>query len=87
MLIEFKFRNFKSFNDETSFLMTEVKSFREHSENNTIHLDKEFDLLKTTAIYGLNAGGKSNFISAMSHMTGIVHNSFSNSLYLISAGS
>jgi AAA15 family ATPase/GTPase len=80
MLIEFKFRNFKSFRDETNFLMTSVKSFTEHSENNIIKLDKDFDLLKCAAIYGFNAGGKSNFISAMSHMTGIVHNSFSNSL-------
>lgn len=80
MLIEFKFRNFKSFKNEISFLMTAVKSFSEHYDNNLIHIDKEFDLLKTAAIYGLNAGGKSNFISAISHMKGIVHNSFSNSL-------
>ena len=80
MLIEFKYRNFKSFRDETNFLMTSVKSFTEHSENNIIRLDKDFDLLKCAAIYGFNAGGKSNFISAMSHMTRIVHNSFSNSL-------
>ncbi len=80
MLIEFKFKNFKSFKDETEFLMTTVKSFGEHIEKNTIPVNKEFDLLKTSAIYGINAGGKSNFISAMAYMKGIVHESFSNSL-------
>ena len=45
MLIEFKFRNFKSFKNEISFLMTAVKSFSEHYDNNLIHIDKEFDLL------------------------------------------
>jgi AAA15 family ATPase/GTPase len=80
MLIEFKFRNFKSFKEETRFLLTTVKSFSEHTDKNVIPLNKEFDLLKTAAIYGLNAGGKSNFILAMSYMVGIVHNSFSNSL-------
>lgn len=80
MLIEFKFRNFKSFRDETKLLLTNVKSFKEHVDKNIIPTNKEFDLLKTSAIYGINACGKSNFISAMAYMTGIVHNSFSNSL-------
>ncbi len=80
MLIEFKIRNFKSFKDETSFLMTSVKSFEEHTEKNVINLDKEFNLLKTAAVYGVNAGGKTNFVSAMGTMTGIIYNSFSNSL-------
>lgn len=80
MLIEFKCRNFKSFRDETNFLMTSVKSFTEHSETNIIRLNKDFDLLKCAAIYGVNAGGKSNFIFAISQMINIVHNSFSNSL-------
>ncbi|MBI4646980.1 MAG: ATP-binding protein [Bacteroidia bacterium] len=80
MLIEFKFRNFKSFKEETRFLMTSVLSFGEHIEKNIISINREFDLLKTAAIYGLNAGGKSNFVSAMSYMKAIVHDSFSNSL-------
>lgn len=80
MLIEFKLRNFKSFKDETKLLMTTVKSFRELVEKNVIHTNKDFDLLKTSAIYGVNAGGKSNFITAMGYMTAIIHDSFSNSL-------
>jgi AAA15 family ATPase/GTPase len=80
MLIEFKFRNFLSFKDEVRFLMTSVKSFKEHKVTNIIETGKEFDLLKTAAIYGSNAGGKSNFIKAMNNMNRIISNSFSNSL-------
>ncbi|WP_422354133.1 AAA family ATPase [Roseivirga pacifica] len=80
MLIEFKFRNFKSFKDETSLLMTNVKSFRELRDTNLIETNREFDLLKTSAIFGINGSGKSNFVIAMAYMTGIIHNSFSNSL-------
>jgi len=80
MLIEFKIRNFLSFKNEVSFLMSRVNSFKEHIETNVIETEKEFDLLKTAAIYGSNGSGKSNFIKAMSFMKNVVFNSFSNSL-------
>lgn len=80
MLIELKFRNFLSFKEETQFLMTRVNSFKEHVETNVIKTDKEFELLKTAAIYGSNGSGKSNFIRAMAAMSNVVFNSFSNSL-------
>lgn len=80
MLIEFRFRNFTSFKNEVSFLMTSVKSFKELKDTNLIHTDREFDILKSAAIYGMNGSGKSNFIFAMLYMAGIIHNSVSNSL-------
>ena len=80
MLIEFKFRNFLSFKDEVHFLMTSVKSFKEHLDTNIIETGKEFDLLKTAAIYGANASGKSNFIKAINTMDRVISNSYSNSL-------
>lgn len=80
MLIEFNFRNFLSFKDKTQFLMTSVKSFKEHFDTNIINTENEFDLLKSAAIYGANAGGKSNFISAINVMSQIISNSYSNSL-------
>ncbi|WP_295651514.1 ATP-binding protein [uncultured Mucilaginibacter sp.] len=80
MLIEFKFKNFLSFKDETSFLMTKVKSFKEHLKTNVIATGREFDLLKSAAIYGSNGSGKSNFIQAAVVMNGIISNSFSDSL-------
>lgn len=80
MLIELKFRNFLSFKDETRFLMTNVKSFKEHLNTNIIETEREFDLLKSVAIYGANGSGKSNFIHAIKTMSRVVFNSYSNSL-------
>lgn len=80
MLIELKFRNSQSFKDETRFLMTTVKSFKEHIDNNIIHTSREFDLLKSAAVYGINGGGKSNFISTINIMRNVVFNSYKNSL-------
>ena len=80
MLIEFKFKNFRSFKEETSLPMTSVKSFQEHQEHNLISTDNGFDLLKSAAIYGMNGSGKTNLILAMMEMDSMVHNSFSDSL-------
>ncbi len=81
MLIELKFKNYLSFKDEVRFLMTSVKSFKEHLDTNIISTSRdEFDLLKTGAVYGANASGKSNFILAINSMSRIISNSYSNSL-------
>jgi AAA15 family ATPase/GTPase len=79
MLVEFKFKNFLSYKDETSLLMTRVKSFKE-LEKETIISTKYFELLKTAAIYGSNGGGKTNFIQAVSFMNSVIHNSYADSL-------
>jgi AAA15 family ATPase/GTPase len=80
MLIEFKFRNFLSFKDETVFLMTRVNSFKEHLDENVIKTERDFELLKTATVFGSNGSGKSNFIKAMSRMSEVISNSFSDSL-------
>ncbi|MEY5040484.1 MAG: hypothetical protein RLZZ414_5 [Bacteroidota bacterium] len=80
MLIELKFKNFLSFKNETVFSMTNVLSFKEHIEENIISTDREFDLLKSTAIYGANGSGKSNFMRVMNTMSRVLFNSYSNSL-------
>lgn len=80
MLIDFRFKNFLSYKDENRLLMTKVKSFKEHDKTHIIKTNKGLDLLKTTAIYGGNGGGKSNFIGAMGFMKSVIHNSFSESL-------
>ncbi|MDN5342759.1 MAG: hypothetical protein PWP28_1634 [Oceanotoga sp.] len=59
MIIDFSFKNFRSFRDLTTLSM-ETNYF---DENTTFNSEK-FNLLKTSAIYGPNAGGKSNFFKA-----------------------
>jgi hypothetical protein len=80
MLIQFKFRNFLSYKEEATLLMTSIKSFKELVNTHIINSDKGFDLLKSSAIYGSNGGGKSNFISAMGFMKNLIHTSFADSL-------
>ncbi len=81
MIIEFKFKNFTSYKDETILNMTSVKSFKELKKKNVIkEIDRNFDLLKTAAIFGSNGGGKSNFIRAILFMKEVFHSSYSESL-------
>ncbi|MGD1823532.1 MAG: AAA family ATPase [Pleomorphochaeta sp.] len=74
MLIEFKFKNFKSFKNETSldFSATKISEFNIHVRN--VSNQK---VLPLSVIYGGNASGKTNVIDAFSYMTNYVLNSFS----------
>lgn len=73
MLIQFSFKNYKSFRDDTVLDMTATK-ITEHKER-VISIGKE-KLLPTAAIFGANASGKSNVIDAFRFMTNYVVNSF-----------
>ena len=64
MLVEFTLGNFKSFRDRTTFSMVAANLTSEDSaldEGNVIPIKKGLRLLKTAALYGANASGKSNF--------------------------
>jgi uncharacterized protein len=77
MLLEFKFGNFKSFKDLTEFSMyaTNIKELEDENviENNNLKI------LKSTAIFGANASGKSNLIYALGFMKNFVLNFFQKS--------
>lgn len=63
MLIEFRVKNFHSIQDEQVFSLV-ANSQKQHI-NNTFNIESEkLTLLKSAAIYGANAAGKSNFIKA-----------------------
>ena len=62
MLQLFKIKNYTSFNTE-SILDLRATSYTQHMSH--VVDDDTYSVLKTTAIYGANASGKSNFISAM----------------------
>ncbi len=62
MLVMFKVRNYMSFKD-TAILDMRATSYVQHPTHCVTINDTK--LLKTIAIYGANASGKSNFISAM----------------------
>jgi AAA15 family ATPase/GTPase len=72
MLIQFNFKNYKSFRDETTIDLsaTKITEFN----NRIIKVGKE-RILPVAAIYGANASGKSNVYSAFEFMTEYVKNS------------
>lgn len=73
MLIQFNFKNYKSFRDETTLDMSATKITEHESHVVNIANDK---LLKVAAIYGANASGKSNVYDAFSYMSYYVEESF-----------
>lgn len=63
MLLMFKVKNYTSFKDET-IMDLRATSYVQHPSH-VLNINEKLKLLKTTALYGANASGKSNFISAM----------------------
>lgn len=73
MLIQFNFKNFRSFKGEVSLDMTATKITEHPAHVVESGGDK---LLSVAAIYGANASGKSNVYGAFSFMKDYVANSF-----------
>lgn len=63
MLLMFKVKNYTSFKNE-SILDMRATAYVQHPSH-VIPVNDKLGLLKTTAVYGANASGKSNLISAM----------------------
>ena len=63
MLLMFKVKNYMSFREET-ILDMRATSYVQHPSH-VISVNERLRLLKMTVLYGANASGKSNFISAM----------------------
>jgi uncharacterized protein len=72
MLLEFTVGNFKSFMNRAT-LSLEATNDEWLDDDNIAHVrHPSLRLVKAAAIYGPNAGGKSNFIDAMAQFRGIV---------------
>lgn len=68
MILDFSVSNYRSISEEQSLNMTAAKFVSKKKEVdllNTIVIDDKLTLLKSKAIYGANASGKSNMIKAM----------------------
>jgi AAA15 family ATPase/GTPase len=73
MLLQFNFKNFKSFRDDTTLDLTAAK-ISEYN-NHVISIGNE-RVLPVAAIFGANAGGKSNVYDAFRYMFAYVLRSF-----------
>ena len=63
MLIQFTVGNFKSFNRKATLSLEATSDDWREEDNVAVVGGKR--LVKSAAVYGPNAGGKSNFLSAM----------------------
>ena len=78
MIEEFSFGNFWSFKEMQTLNMTSAKIKSSHpilDTENIIPIEKDLSLLKSKAIYGANASGKSNFLRALHALEFMVMNS------------
>lgn len=73
MLIMFRVKNFASFKDEIILDMRAI-SYKD-MKNHVLESEKN-KVVKTLAIYGKNASGKSNLISALYYFKSFVYNQF-----------
>jgi AAA15 family ATPase/GTPase len=73
MLIEFQVSNFRSFRDRQTFSMV-AGSYPEHRETNTFDpkLPGFGRLVRSAAVYGANAAGKSNLLFALQFLQQLV---------------
>ncbi|MGB7606710.1 MAG: ATP-binding protein [Lutisporaceae bacterium] len=76
MLLMFKVKNYTSFKNE-SILDMRATAYVQHASH-IINIDEKTNLLKTTALYGANASGKSNLISAMFFFEQYIFSQFMN---------
>jgi uncharacterized protein len=77
-MIEFSVGNYRSFKDVVTFSMVAAPIQHEDKEmdrNNVFAIAKDINLLKSAAIYGANASGKSNLIRAISFVHNFILNS------------
>lgn len=63
MLINFKFKNFKTFKEETEFSF--IKGQKRELSNHIIKFNNKYNVLPIKAIYGSNASGKTNLLLAL----------------------
>lgn len=78
MLIEFSIGNYRSFKDKVTFSMVAanlVAKEKQLDENNVFTVDDDLKLVKSAAIYGANASGKSNIAKALNFMKWFMINS------------
>lgn len=66
MLVQFTFENYKSFRHETNLSMVASNYFKENTED-LVEFDK-YSLLRSAAIFGANASGKSKLFAAFNFM-------------------
>lgn len=72
MIIDFSISNFRSFKDEQTLSMNVEGGRSRHPSNYTLIEDDRIAVLRSTAILGANASGKSNILRALAALRWII---------------
>lgn len=67
LLVEYSFRNFCSFKEETNFSLKATDDAIKNSFPDNYFADEQ-DVLKTVVIVGENAGEKTNFVKSLQYL-------------------
>jgi AAA15 family ATPase/GTPase len=89
MLIQFSVGNFRSFKDQSILSLVSANRNARETEinrNNTFVVSSKLTLLKSVALYGANASGKSNLVNAIAFMRHFVISSAGDSQTGLSTG-
>lgn len=78
MLVQFSFKNFLSFKDETVLDLSAINAYKEHEYNLLLVEETKERFIKVAAVYGANASGKSNLVYAYACFRNIIRESFNN---------
>jgi len=79
MLIDFKVQNFRSFRSQQEFTLVASnyeKTLPENVIKNSLRGLSDVDFLSSAAVYGANASGKTNLLTALAVLQGFVVHSF-----------
>lgn len=82
MLIDFSFKNVRSFKDEVTFSMEVGEGITDYAEENTIS-SGDIEVVKSSFIFGGNASGKTNVIRAFQLLRQIVVDGTASELELL----
>ncbi len=76
MLIEYRLKNYRCFKDEQVLSMIASSDNSNLSNLFSSPINNKINLLKTVAIYGANASGKTKLLESLNFLDGFVSNSF-----------
>ena len=71
MIVDFTIKNFRSIKTEQTFSLY-ADSKPKHLSGNITYIEDELGVLKTSAIYGANASGKTNIFKALACLKDII---------------
>lgn len=80
MLVNFNFSNFKSFKSKAEFSMEPLSNNGANFNDIETGFKKAPHVYRSSAIFGANASGKSNFIEAMLYLKQLIAFSYANSI-------